>query len=490
MSTTIAPHRGTPSRVRRALRAGADFRRWQARTGDLLETLAIASLLAVAAQFLLGGGSHDLVAGTSSTMLIAIGRLTGLVAMDLLLIQLLLAARVPWIDRVYGMDRALKAHRILGRVTVPLVLVHVGAIVLGYAARDELHGPFAPVVESFRLLTGGSDLLFAFIATALLVVIAVTSVSIARRRLSYEWWHLVHLTSYAAVVLAVPHELSLGSDFTASQWVRTYWWTLFVLVAASVLWWRLLVPVARSLRHQLRVTDVVEEAPGVWSVWMKGRHLDKLPVRAGQYLNWRFVSPRLLATAHPWSISSAPDGRSLRITVRELGDHSSRLAHLRPGTRVLFEGPYGAFTARQRVRRRVLLLAAGIGVTPVRSILEELVRHGHAGPGDVTVVYRANDASQLALRDELEHLTNVGGHKLLLLVGPPVGGSWLPPDHSVSHSGAQPVPDAERLAELVPDLRRHEAYLCGPGGWMNLVHRSLLEGGIPKSHIHDERFSW
>ena len=334
------------------------------------------------------------------------------------------------------------------------------------------------------------DLLFAFVATALLVVIAVTSVSIARRRLSYEWWHLVHLTSYAAVVLAVPHELSIGSDFTASQWVRTYWWTLFVLVAASVVWWRLLVPVARSLRHDLRVTDVVEEAPGVWSVWMKGRRLDRLPVRAGQYLNWRFVSPRLLATAHPWSISSAPDGRRLRITVRELGDHSSRLAHLRPGTRVLFEGPYGAFTARQRVRRRVLLLAAGIGVTPIRSILEELVRHGHAGPGDVTVVYRANDASQLALRDELEHLTNVGGHKLLLLVGPPVGGSWLPPDHSLGRGSAQPVPDAERLAELVPDLRRHEAYLCGPGAWMNLVHRSLLEGGIPKSHIHDERFSW
>ena len=472
--------------MRQALRRGAAFRRWRARTGDLLETLAVASLLAVIAQFLVDGGSHDLTTGSSSTVLIAVGRLTGLVAMDLLLLQLLLAARVPWIDRVYGMDRALKAHRVLGRVTVPLVLVHVGAIVLGYAARDGLHGVFGPVIESFRLLTGGSDLLFAFAATALLVVVAVTSVSIARRRLSYEWWHLVHLTSYAAVVLAVPHELSIGSDFTASSWVRAYWWTLFVIVAASVLWWRVLVPLARSVRHGLRVSEVVEEGPGVWSVRMTGRHLDRLPVRAGQYLNWRFVSPRLLATAHPWSLSSAPDGRSLRITVRDLGDHSKQLAHLRPGTRVVFEGPYGAFTASSRVRRRVLLLAAGIGVTPVRSILEELVRHGQAAPGDVTVVYRADDESQLALRDELEHLAAVGGHRLLLLVGPPVNGSWLPPDHS----GGRTVPDAARLAELVPELRRHEAYLCGPGGWMNLVHRSLLAGGIPKSHIHDERFSW
>ncbi|MEW1954386.1 ferredoxin reductase family protein [Terrabacter sp. NPDC080008] len=488
MSTTIAPHRGTPSRVRRALRAGADFRRWQARTGDLLETLALASLLAVVAQFFLAGGSHDLVAGTKSTMLIGVGRLTGLVAMDLLLIQLLLAARVPWVDRVYGMDRALKAHRVLGRITVPLVLVHVGAIILGYAVRDALHGPFGPVVETFRLLAGGSDLLFAFGATALLVVVAVTSVSIARRKMSYEWWHVVHLTSYAAVVLAVPHELSMGSDFTASAWVRNYWWTLFIIVAASVVWWRLLVPVARSLRHGLRVSEVVEESQGVWSVRMTGRGLDQLPVRAGQYLNWRFLSPRLFASAHPWSLSSAPDGRSLRITVRDLGDHSNRLASLRPGTRVLFEGPYGAFTARNRVRRRVLLLAAGIGVTPVRSILEELVRHGHAGPGDVTVVYRANTAMELPLRQELEHLAAVGGHRLLLLVGPPVEGSWLPA--AASRRNGEPASDARRLAGLVPDLARHEAYVCGPGRWMDLVHHSLREGGIPKQHIHDERFSW
>ena len=472
------------NRVRHALRRGAEFRRWRARVADLLEALAVASLMAVVAQYLLGGGSHDLLSGDAGTRLTAIGRLSGLVAMNLLLVQLLLAARIPWVDRVYGMDRALKAHRILGRITVPLVLVHVGTIVVGYAIGDRMTGVGGSLRELLKLVTGGDDLLMAALATAALVAIAVTSVQIARRRLSYEWWHVIHLTAYAAVVLSIPHELSLGSDFTSSAWTRGYWWTLWVVVAASVLWWRVLLPLGRSARHGLRVVRVVEESDGVWSIVMRGRRLDRLDVRAGQFFNWRFVTPRLLLSAHPWSLSAAPDGRTLRITVRGLGDHSAQVADLKPGTFVLLEGPYGAFTTQGRTRRKVLLLAAGIGVTPVRALLEELVRRKHALPGDVTVLYRANDASQLPLRSEIEDLVRLADHRLELLVGPPVHGSLLP------EGAGGPGTDSNRLRRLVPDLVHHEVYLCGPAPWMTLVHRAIHRAGVAGAHIHDERFGW
>ncbi|MBC9821226.1 ferric reductase-like transmembrane domain-containing protein [Terrabacter sp. MAHUQ-38] len=489
---TVRPR--TPDSVRASLRRGARFRQWRARTGDLLEAAAVISLVAIVVEYLAGGGSHDIVSGAASTSLIAVSRLTGLVAMDLLLIELLLAARIPWVDRVYGMDRALVAHRVLGRITVPLVLVHVSTLVAGFVMRDHLGPVTGPVIESLRLATSGSDLLFASVATLLLCVVATTSVSIARRRLSYEWWHVVHLTAYAAVVLSIPHQLSLGSDFTRSAWVHDWWITLYVVVAASVLWWRFVVPLLRSLRHGLRVTRVVPEGPDVWSVWVRGRHLARLPVRAGQYFGWRFVTPRLLLSAHPWSVSTAPDGRHLRITVRDLGDHSSALRNLRPGTPVLIEGPYGAFTTEGRTRSRVLLLAAGIGVTPIRALLEELVEGGQVRPGDITVVYRANDASQLTLREELERLVAPGGHRLLLLLGPPVPGSWLPEAWHPVEPAAQAEPgtdaDVRRLAAAVPGLAAHEAYICGPTGWMRLAHRTLSEAGIPRAHIHDERFSW
>lgn len=475
---------GTTERVRRAIGRGVAFRRWRHRVADLLEALAVAALMAVIVQFLLGGGSHDLLTGGAGARLTAVGRLTGLVAMNLLLVQLVLAARVPRVDRVYGMDRALKAHRVLGRVTVPLVLVHVGTIVVGAAIGDGRTGVGGAVLELLSMVTGGDDLLMAGVATLLLVVIAVTSVQIARRRLAYETWHLVHLTAYAAVVLSIPHELSQGSDFTASAWTRAYWWALWVLVGGSILLWRVAVPVLRSARHGIRVDHVVEEADGVWSVVMRGRNLDRLGVRAGQFLNWRFVTPGLLLSAHPWSLSAAPNGRSLRITVRGLGDHSAAVRDLRPGTFVLAEGPYGAFTTRARVRHQVLLIAAGIGVTPVRALLEELVTEEHALPGDVHVLYRADAPDQLPLHDEIERLADLAGHRLQTLVGPPVRGSMLPAGAGGTGS------DAERLGRLVPGLAEHEVYLCGPPVWMSLVHKAVHRAGVPTTHIHDERFGW
>ncbi len=141
--------------------------------------------------------------------------------------------------------------------------------------------------------------------------------------MGYERWHLVHLTAYAAVVLSVPHQLSDGSDLVGHPLVRAYWLGLYVLTAGAVLWWRALVPIARSLWHAPYVERVVEEAPGVWSVWIRGRHLDRLGAQAGQFFNWRFLTRGLFLAAHPWSLSARPGARRLRITVRDLGDHSA-----------------------------------------------------------------------------------------------------------------------------------------------------------------------
>ncbi len=469
--------------VRAALRRGVRHRQWQRRTADLLETVAVVSLVAIVAVFLRDGGSADLLSGDTATVLTACGRLTGLVVVDLLLIQFLLAARVPWVDRAYGIDRALKAHRVLGRVSLPLVLIHVETLVIAYAVQAHLSPWVGWAVEPFRMLSDVPDMLTAFAGTVLIVAVAVTSVRIARRKMSYERWHLVHLTAYAAVGLSIPHQLSIGSDLTRNGVVKAYWIALYVLVATSVVWWRILVPVIRTLRHGMRVESVTEELPGTWSVRITGRNLDRLPARSGQFLGWRFLSRGLWSTAHPWSLSSMPDGRHLRITVRDLGDHSRLLADLRPGTRVAVEGPYGAFTTAVRTHDRVLLVAAGIGVTPVRAVLEELVRHHTAAPGHVTVIVRVDDVDLIPLREELEHLTSVGGHQLHLLAGPPVRGSWLP-------SGLPGGDDAARVRELVPDLNLHDVYVCGPPPWMTLVHHSLRKAGLRRGQVHDERFGW
>lgn len=209
MSQTPTRLRSHPARTSvPGNRAGA-----RRRTADLMETIAVGVVVSAGVLFLVGGGGQDLLTGDAGRRLIALGRLTGLVGTALLLIQLLLAGRLPWVDRTYGHDRALVAHRRISRVALPLLLAHAGAIILGYAARDGLNAVAGWVLESVWLLRGGApDMLTAFAAMVILIVVAVTSVRAARRRASHETWHLVHLTGYAGVALSLPHQLSAGSD--------------------------------------------------------------------------------------------------------------------------------------------------------------------------------------------------------------------------------------------------------------------------------------
>jgi predicted ferric reductase len=457
------------------------------RLADLLEAGAVAVVVGAGVLFLAGSGGQDLTSEDAGSRLVALGRLTGLIGTALLLIQLLLAGRLPWVDRTYGHDRALVAHRRISRVALPLLLAHAGAIILGYAARDRLDAASGWLIESVRLLRGSApDMLTAFAAMAILILVAVTSVRAARKRTSHETWHLVHLTAYAGVALSLPHQLSAGTDIAGHPVARLYWLALYVAVAAAVIVFRVLTPIWRSVRHLPRVESVVSEGPGVVSVIVKGRDLHLLPIRAGQFLHWRFLSPGLWAAAHPWSISAAPDGHRLRLTVRDLGDHSRLLAKVRPGTRVLIEGPYGAFTTERRTRRRVLLIAAGIGITPIRALAEELATEPSTRAGDVTVLYRGNDEASVVFGAELSWLARNFPVRIETLLGPPVPGSWLPPQPV----RRRPRADAEELVRIVPHLLEHDVYVCGPPAWMALVRESLDRARVPRSQIHDERFGW
>src|ERR1035437_3472134 len=307
------------------------------------------SMLVVVALWVSGGGVQALaVTGTGLT---SIGRLTGMVASDLLLVQVLLMARVPLVEMTYGQDELARRHRWVGFSSFNLMLVHVVAITLGYAATSP-KGLLATIVD---FVVNYPGMLLAVAGTVALVGVTITSIRLARARLRYESWHLLHLYAYLGVGFALPHQLWTGKEFLTSTLATVFWWTLWAAAAASVLIWRVGQPLWRSLRHRLVVEQVRAENDRVTTVVMRGRMLDRLPVRAGQFLQWRFLDGPGFMRAHPYSLSAAPDGRTLRITAAHLGDGSARLARLRPGTRVLFEGPYGRLHEGVRTRRKVLL---------------------------------------------------------------------------------------------------------------------------------------
>jgi ferredoxin-NADP reductase len=309
----------------------------------------------------------------------------------------------------------------------------------------------------------------------------VTSIRAARRRLRYEDWHLLHLYAYLGVGLALPHELWTGADFLTSPLATLYWWSLWAAAAGAILIWRVGIPLSRSARHRIVVERVQREAGDAVSVVLRGRNLDRLRAGAGQFFTWRFLDGPGWTRGHPYSLSAAPTPTQLRITAKDLGDGSGRLSQLKPGTRVLIEGPYGRMHAGVRTRRKVTLLAGGIGVTPLRAILEELEQ----GPGDVTLVYRAHAGDDLVLRREIDAVVAAAGARVYYALGPriPNRRSWLP--QSAAH-----LDDVTGLRHLVPDVADHDVFICGAVPWMEAARDACLAAGVPAERIHLERFSW
>ncbi len=434
---------------------------------------ATASLVIVTFLWLRGGGL-SILAVSGMDALLSLGRLSGLLGAQLLLIQVLLMARIGWVEGAFGQDLLARYHRLVGFTSVNLVLFHVITITAGYVGVD--HRWLIP--EAWHLVAAYPGMLLAAAATAALVIVAVTSVRMARRRLRYESWHLLHLYAYLGVALALPHELWTGADFLVSPVARAYWWAAYLATAATVVVCRIGIPLWRSGHHALRVSAVVPETPGVTSVYVEGRWLDQMNVQAGQFFNWRFLTRSGWTRAHPYSLSAAPRPDLLRITVKDFGDGSREVSRLRPGTRVLIEGPYGRLTGENRRWHRVTMIACGIGITPLRALLEA----EYYLPGHATLIYRASGTEDFTFATEIEALAKARGVRTHYLAGPRgPGGSWLPAS----------VPNRRgTLRNMVPDIKRNDVFVCGPQPWMESVVRALGDAGVPAEHIYLERFSW
>jgi predicted ferric reductase len=431
--------------------------------------VACAALLAANAIVIvwLWGGNGNLASVHNwGDLAASVGRLTGLLSAYLALVQILLLARLPWLERLLGFDGLTMWHRRNGKLTLYLVLAHVVFITIGYATMDRVNIS----TEIGRLLSSYPGMVAAVVGTLLMIAVVVTSLVIARRRLRYETWYFVHLTVYAGIALAWFHQIPTGNELSANPLAASYWTSLYLVTAVLLVWFRLVMPVFQTGWYQLRVTAVTNEGPGVVSLHITGRHLDRLQARPGQFFLWRFLTRDRWWEAHPFSLSAAPNGQTLRITVKAVGDFTRRIGTIAPGTRVLAEGPFGVFTEVARDRERVLFIAGGIGITPIRAMLETM-------EGDLILIYRVARKEDLIFRDELERLARRRGIALFFVVGDhatPEGRDLLSPSH---------------LRRLIPDIADRDVYLCGPRIMMQLVERHLRRAGVPTAAIHSERFA-
>jgi predicted ferric reductase len=450
---------------------GRDYKR-RARRADLLVISLWASGAAAAALFLASGGAGQFT--TPASIITSLGIIVGLIGTDFILVMLVLAARIPLIDRTIGHDRAIAVHRSLAKPALYLLLGHGALLLTGYGMSQG----FNPIAEIGPMLTL-PDMPLAFIGIGLMIAVVVTSLVAVRRKFSYEGWHIVHLLSYFSVAFALPHQLSVGGVLADGTVQRVYWIALYVVAFGAILTFRFIEPVVSSIRHRITVAGVTTIAPGVTSIHLSGRNLRALGADGGQFFIWRFWTGRTWWHSHPISLSAVPTGSRARITVRDLGAGSARISAVRPGTKVSIEGPYGLFSDSARTSPKLAIIAAGIGVTPIRALLE----HAQFAPGDATILLRAGSQDETYLWDEIRELAEAKGANCYVMVGhrSMTGPSWMSDF------------DARRgvtLQSVFPNLPQSDLYLCGPTAWLDSVEAEARATGIPSHQIHAERFDW
>jgi predicted ferric reductase len=335
--------------------------------------------------------------------------------------------------------------------------------------------------ELVSLLNSISEVVYATIAFILIILVVVTSLNLSRRKLPYEAWYLIHLFAYGAVMLAIPHQINLGVDIAGKPLALGFWVSAYIFVALNIVWFRLLSPIFFSGVHGLKVSKTVVEASDATSIYLSGRKLNSFGAASGQFFIVRVITWKQWWRAHPFSLSSAPTKDSLRFTVGNRGDDTALLQNIKPGTRVILEGPYGVFTEARRTKEHVVLVAAGIGAPPIRALAETLA----ARPGEVSIIYRVRNSNDAPLISELKEIAKRRGFDIHILEGSRKHPqSWFPAGVNDQFS------DHERLSSMVPNISDADVYICGPSAFTKAVERSLSKTGTPLNQIHTEEFAW
>lgn len=394
----------------------------------------------------------------------ALAHVCGMLAGYGVIVLIVLMSRTPALERGVGADRLARWHGRGGRIVVTLVLIHAVAAVIAWA-QSRREGAWLASWHVVRL----PWLISATLGTVILLAVAALSVRSARRRVAHETWHNIHLLVYLGVALSFVHQLA-GPDLAGHRLMQVAWALLYTHAFALVLQHRVLTPLRNATRHRMRVSEVLAEAPGIVSVVVEGHHLQELQAESGQFFRWRFLTPDLWQTAHPFSLSAAPTPTHLRLTIKALGDGSGKLQRLEAGTWLIAEGPYGAVTAQRRTQRDVLLIAGGVGITPMRALFQTIP---HGAGQDLLLLYRVRSPSDILFRDELERIAQRRGARVQYLFSDRVG----------------PL-TADLLQYLVPNLIERDVYLCGPPSLAGAVRRSLRLTGLPDRQLHEERFDF
>ena len=437
------------------------------RTGLLIGLVLAVLAGALSIPFIFESPSIRYKFGFDKTLL-RTGKLVGMAAAVLLLVQLLLSARLKMLDRIFGLLRVYAFHRINGILIALLVLMHPVFILWP-------EGFTFPPLKLAYWPEGAGILLVVLICFQ-------AAGSLWRRplKIAYDRWRRYHL--YAGVViilLLILHILFVSETF--EEGVPRY--ALLGAVAGCILIFALAKLKSQpAVRKKYRVDEVVEENSQVVTLALSPKSASGgLRYLPGQFAFLAPYSNRLSREAHPFTISSAPTRPDrLTFTIKASGDWTAGVRNLQPGDLITLGGPFGRFSHLAcRPGQPLVLIAAGIGITPMLSMLRYMRATGDERPilllwSNRTRQDLVRDAELIRLARELTGLTVV---------------HTFTGENNAGHVHGRF--DRQNLATLLKAAdRRAAVFICGPPRMMAQAARHVRALGFRRSAIHTEPFGF
>jgi len=422
-------------------------------------------LFILAPLFALLAGSHPPARGFWTEFSVALGY-SGLAMMGL---QFGLTARFQYVTEPWGEDVIYHFHRQISLIAVGLVVVHPAILVV---VQPQLLAPS-------NMLDAPLSAYFAFLSIFSVIALVVTALWRLALKIKYETWHHIHVVlAVVAITAGVVHMAGSGF-YLVDPWKRTLWIGLAMFWIGLLLYVRIAKPLF-MLRRPYIISEVRKERGDTMTLVMRPDGHPGFRFSPGQF-GWLTLwgSPFKL-TAHPFSFSSSAadaDGR-VEMTIRSLGDFTSKIEQVPTGKRVYLDGPYGAFTIGNPADMHVLI-AGGIGVTPMMSMIRTFADRGDKRP--VVLLYGVQDWDSITFREELEALKARLNLTIVYVVAKP------PPDWT----GERGFINADMFRRhLPPPYSDHEYFICGPNVMMDAIEKALGEMNVPMSKYHSERYSF
>ena len=424
-----------------------------------LVTLFILNILAIIGFWYFN--NHALLTGDS--LYNALGRIFGLIGTYLFLVQILLISKIKFIENSFGHDKLTRFHHLNGIFAFGLLFLHGLFLVIGYGLLKNV-----TFLNQFITFIGNEHIGAGILGFVILIIIILLSITFSKIKLKYEWWYLTHLFTYLVIILAFSHQIENGMDLYSNNWFLAYWYILYIVVIGLLVIYRFLIPIYNYFIHKFVVSRIIKENKDIVSIYISGKKLNKFKFKAGQFGIFRFLD-QTFYQAHPFSFSRAHSEIELRISIKNSGDFTSKIQDVKRGTPIIIEGPLGTFHKDRIKNKNVVLIAGGIGITPIRSLIEELTLDPSKG---ITLIYSVKEDNDIVFREELNALKEK--HHT----------------HYYHISNRQGHITEDKLRNIVLNPTTTDFFVCGPPGMTNNIITILRKIGVPKRRIHYEKFSF